>query len=69
MQITGVKKDKKGTIRSYQIAGFGWVSKSDGIALALAGKIDAVVATSPRGNQFLRARPNLEITDNLENKG
>jgi hypothetical protein len=68
-QITAVTKDDKGTIQSYQIEGFGWVSKDEGISLALEGKVDAVVATSPRGNQFLRARPNTEILDNLENKG
>lgn len=68
-KITGVRKDKKGTIRFYQIEGFGWVSKNEGISLALDGKVDAVVATSPRGNQFLRARPNSETFDNLEAMG
>jgi len=67
--VTGVMKNKKGVIQSYRIEGYGWVSKSKGIALALAGKVDAVVATSPKGNQFLRARPNTETWDNLENKG
>lgn len=68
-QVIGVLKNKKGVIQSYKIEGSGWVSKSKGIALALAGKVDAVVATSPKGNQFLRARPNSETWDNLENKG
>ena len=68
-QITGVRKDKKGTIQSYRIEGYGWVSKTEGISLTLKGKVDAVVATSPRGNQFLRMRPNKQIEDNLENKG
>ncbi|MEY4615042.1 MAG: hypothetical protein RJB66_2 [Pseudomonadota bacterium] len=68
-QITGIAKDKKGVIHSYQIEGYGWVSKEEGIALALSGKVDAVVASSPQGNQFLRARPNKQLLDNLENKG
>ena len=68
-QIIRVRKDRKGTIQSYQIQGYGWVSKEEGIKLARAGKVDAVVATSPTGNKFLRARPNSEIADNLERKG
>ncbi len=66
--VTGVMKDKKGVIQSYRIDGYGWVSKDKGIALALDGKVDAVVATSPKGSRFLRARPNTETWDNLENK-
>jgi hypothetical protein len=68
-QITGVRKDKKGTIQSYRIEEYGWVSKAEGIRLASAGEVDAVVATSPRGNLFLRARPNSDVSDNLEIKG
>jgi hypothetical protein len=68
-KITGVKKDKNGIIQSYQIEGLGWVTKKIGIALALKGKVDAVVANSSRGNRYLRARPNSEILDNLETKG
>jgi hypothetical protein len=68
-QITGVRKDKKGTIQSYRIEEYGWVSKAEGIRLASAGEVDAVVATSPRGNLFLRARPNSDVFDNLEIKG
>lgn len=68
-QVTGVVKDKKGVIQSYQIERYGWVSKDKGIELALGGKVDAVVATSPKGNQFLHARPNTQTWDNLENKG
>ncbi len=68
-KITGVRKDKKRTIQFYQIEGYGWVSKSEGISLALDGKVDAVVATSTRGHQFLRARPNSETLDNLEIMG
>ncbi len=68
-KITAIRKNKKGTIQSYQIEGYGWVSKSKGISLTLEGKVDAVVATSPRGNLFLRARPNSETSDNLEKMG
>jgi hypothetical protein len=67
--VTGVKKNKRGTIKSYQIEGYGWVSKSEGIALAQKGLVDAVVATSPKGNLFLRARPHFDTWDNLEKKG
>ncbi|MDR3608830.1 MAG: DUF3892 domain-containing protein [Oligoflexia bacterium] len=67
-QITAVKKDKKGTIQAYQIEGYGWVSKNEGIRLTRQGKVNAVVVSS-RGSVFLRARPNHEIADNLGNKG
>jgi hypothetical protein len=68
-KITAVRKNEHGTIQSYQIEGYGWVPKPQAIALAAEGKIDAVVATSPRGNKFLRARPNSETGDNLGNLG
>lgn len=68
-EITAVRKNKKGVIESYQIRGYGWVSKGEGVELTLDGKIDAVAATSRKGNWFLRARPNSETLDNLENKG
>jgi hypothetical protein len=67
-EITAIKKDKKGTITAYRIEGYGWVSKDEGIQLTLQGKVNAVVATSPRGNAFLRSRPNHKTSDNLENK-
>ena len=68
-KIIKIKKDKKGIIYSYEIEGYGWVSKSKGIQLAQKGEIDAVIAVSPNGNQFLRARPNGQTLDNLESKG
>ncbi len=68
-EVTAIKKNRKGTIQSYQIEGYGWVSKSEGISLALEGKVNAVVATSPKGNRFLRARPNSDALDNLGRKG
>jgi hypothetical protein len=49
----------------WKLEGYGWVSKSEGISLTLAGKVDAVVATSSSGNHFLRARPNSKTSDNL----
>lgn len=67
-QITQVRKNKKGTIVSYNVEGIGWISKAKGVALASEGKIDAVVATSRSGNLFLRTRPSLEIV-NLEDLG
>lgn len=66
--VTGIKKNKKGTIVSYHIDGYGWVTKAKGIVLTLQGLVDAVVATSPKGNRFLRARPNSQTWDNLENQ-
>ncbi|MBI3534504.1 MAG: DUF3892 domain-containing protein [Deltaproteobacteria bacterium] len=68
-QIIAVQKDKKGTIVAYCIDGIGWVSKDEGIELAEKRIIDAVVATSRRGNLFLRTRPDLEVENNLENLG
>lgn len=68
-KVTAVRKDKKGIIQSYLIEGYGWVSKDEGIALALSGKVDAVVALSPNGNRFLRGRPNSVKSDNLEEIG
>ena len=67
-QIQSVRKNEKGTIQSYLIEGYGWVPKAEAITLTMKGKVDAVVATSPRGNKFLRARPNFEVSDNLESK-
>jgi hypothetical protein len=67
-QITKVKKDKNGIIDSYYIEDIGWVSKEQGIDLALGGEVDAVVATSSVGNPFLRTRPDVEIV-NLEDLG
>jgi hypothetical protein len=67
--VTGIRKNKKGTIKAYQIESYGWVSKAEGIALTRKGFVDAVVATSPKGNRFLRARPNSQTWDNLESKG
>ncbi len=68
-QITGVRKDEKGTIQYYQIDGYGWVSKADGIRLAKQIKVDAVIVTSSRGIKYLRARPNGDVSDNLGNLG
>jgi hypothetical protein len=67
--IKAVKKNKKGIITHYLIEGYGWVAKRDAIQLVLSGKVAAVVAVSTKGNQFLRAKPNSLIDDNLENLG
>lgn len=67
--ITAVKKNKKGTILKYHIEGLGWVSKEKAIALASAGEIDAVVATSRSGSTYLRTRPDKTAANNLENLG
>lgn len=61
-KIIGVTKDKHGTIASYHIESYGWVSKEEGIELALQGKVDAVVATSPHGHAFLHGRPGHPIS-------
>lgn len=67
--IKAVKKNKKGIITYYLIDGYGWVVKREAIQLVLSGKVDAVVAVSPKGNRFLRAKPNSFTEDNLENLG
>lgn len=53
-KIHGIRKNKKGTIVAYQVEGLGWIGKARAIALTRAGKIDAIVATSRSGHQFLR---------------
>ncbi len=63
-----VTKNKKGTIISYYVEDIGWVSKEQGIELAMSGEVDVVVATSSAGNPFLRTRPGVEIV-NLEDLG
>lgn len=68
-QIQAVRKNSKGTIQSYLVASIGWISKGVAIKMARSGQIDAVIATSPRGNLFLRSRPNKNQSDNLRNKG
>lgn len=65
--ITEVGAEKR-RITAYQIEGLGWVTKARGIELASEGKIDAVVAISTAGNQFLRSRPGPEI-ENLDDLG
>jgi hypothetical protein len=67
-QITKVTKNENGIIDSYHIEDIGWVSKEQGIDLALGGEVDAVVATSSAGHTFLRTRPDIEIV-NLEDLG
>jgi hypothetical protein len=68
-RITRVRKNKKGTITAYCVDGIGWVSKTEGIALARKGKIDAIVARSQDGNLFLRTRPGTPIDIQLDNLG
>jgi hypothetical protein len=67
-QITKVTKDEKGVIDSYYIEDIGWVSKEQGIDLAIGGEVDAVVATSSTGHIFLKTRPDVENV-NLEDMG
>ena len=61
-QIDAVRKNKKGTIVAYRVAGIGWITKTEAIKMARKGKIDAVVATSRSGNAFLRTRPDITVT-------
>ena len=68
-QIDAVRKNKKGTIVAYRVAGIGWITKTKAIKMARKGKIDAVVATSRSGNAFLRTRPDITVENNLENMG
>jgi hypothetical protein len=61
-QIIGVHLDKHGVIDRYNIEGYGWVPKDEGISLTQQGKVDAIVATSPHGHLFLRGRPHHAIS-------
>jgi hypothetical protein len=67
LRITKIMKDeKKKTIVAYYVTKLGWVLKDQAIVLAEEYKIDAVISTSPRGNLYLRTRPDIEITNNLD---
>ena len=61
-QIIDVHFDKHGIIDSYQIEGYGWVSKEVGIELTEAGKVDAVVCVSSHQHPFLKGRPKHAIS-------
>lgn len=69
LQITKVRKNKKGTIIAYFVVELGWISKQEGIRLAKKGKIDAVLATSRSGNLFLRTHRDVIVENNLDNLG
>lgn len=69
LQITQVKKNKKGTIVGYFIPKMGWITKVQGIQLTKTGKIDAVIAKSRNGNYFLRNRPDSKPWNNLKSLG
>jgi hypothetical protein len=68
-KITAVRKNKKGTIIGYYVNGLGWLSKPEAIKLALAGKIDVVVAHSRAGRAYLRTRPDWTVENNLDSMG
>ena len=61
-QITGVHFDKHGIIDSYNVEGYGWVSKELGIELTEDGKVDAGVCMSSHGHPFLKGRPKHAIS-------
>ena len=61
-KIIGVHLDKHGIIDRYNIEGYGWVTKDEGIALTQQGKVDAIVAISTHGHPFLRGRPHHAIS-------
>lgn len=61
-KIIGVHLDKSGIIDRYNIEGYGWVPKDQGISLTQQGKVDAIVAISPQGHLFLRGRPGHAIS-------
>ncbi len=60
--VMDVSYDNFGVIERYEILGYGWVSKDEGIALTQQGKVDAIVATSSHGHLFLRGRPRHAIS-------
>ncbi|MBI4405000.1 MAG: DUF3892 domain-containing protein [Deltaproteobacteria bacterium] len=68
-QIDAVKKNKKGTIIAHHVEILGWLSKPQAIELARKGEIDAVVATSRSGKEYLRTRPDSSGDNNLVNLG
>jgi hypothetical protein len=66
--ITSIQKDKHGLIVKYYVQEMGWLTKSQAISMVRRGIIDAVIATSSKGNKFLKSRPNKTSLDNLEYK-
>ena len=69
VKISKVRKDKKGTITDYFVAGMGWISKGRAIALVRAGKVDGVVARSRAGNLYVKTHRDRTVINNLENMG
>lgn len=68
MRIVGVKHDSKGELFAYKLEDGTFVEKLEGIKLAKEGKIDGVVVASSRqGEEYLRAKPDDESDNNLNN--
>jgi hypothetical protein len=63
--ISKVLKDKKGTIVAYYIVNVGWVKKARAIAMTRKLEVDAVIALSRGGNEYLRTRPDIVVENNL----
>lgn len=68
-KISGVRKNKKGTIVSYYVDDLGWLSKDRAIQLTQKGQIDAVIAHSSSGSVYLKSRPDNIIENNLDSMG
>lgn len=68
-RITRVMKDEKGVIVQYDVETFGWLSKPEAIAYTKSNLIEAVVAVSTAGNEYLRTRPDITVVNNFSNKG
>jgi hypothetical protein len=64
-KLTGVQKDKKGTVLRYQIDGKEWVSKATAIQMAKDLELDGVVVNNRKGTVFLRTPPDQTTDINL----
>lgn len=65
--ITRVVKDNQGEITAYEFENGDIVSKEQAVILAKQGTISGVsIATSKKGEEFLRSLPDGDKTNNLD---
>jgi len=65
--ISKVAKDSQGEITAYELENGEIVSKEQAVSLAKQGNISGVsVATSKKGEEFLRSLPDGDKTNNLD---
>ncbi len=63
--ITGVIRDRNNKVVNYITDKYGVVTREQGIELTNAGELDNVIAVNTTRSSYLRAKPNIIITDNI----